>query len=136
VQQRLRRRLGHRTLLPTPDLPFPCHKNAGAHGLHTGVSIDIVRSDEMAYYERLSPYQSESLPAVRLWRGIESLPNSEVLYREIMRAARLYITLVGTSVADEMALSCMAFIQKQLADMSVDQLSPLHAHEDSRMVRS
>jgi hypothetical protein len=53
-----------------------------------------------------------------------------------MRAARPYMTLVGTSVADERAFSCMTFIQKQLADPSVDQLSPLHAHEASTMIRS
>jgi hypothetical protein len=41
-----------------------------------------------------------------------------------MRAARLGMTLVGTSVADERAFSCMIFLQKQLADASVDQLSP------------
>jgi hypothetical protein len=64
---------------------------------------------------------------VRLWRGIESLPNSKVLYGEIMRAARLGMNLVGTSVAVERAFPCMKFIKKQLADTSVDKFSPLHA---------
>jgi hypothetical protein len=64
--------------------------------------------------ERLSRDQSESHPAVRLWRGIESLPNSEILYGKIMRAARLVMTLVGTSVADKRAFSCMTFIKKHL----------------------
>jgi hypothetical protein len=57
---------------------------------------------------------------VRLWRGIESLPNSKVLHGEIMRAARRGMNLVGTSVDDERAFSCMTFIQEQLADASVD----------------
>jgi hypothetical protein len=46
---------------------------------------------------------SQSHPAVRLKRGIERLPNSKSLYGEIMRAARLGMNLVGTSVADERA---------------------------------
>jgi hypothetical protein len=44
-----------------------------------------------------------------------------------MRDARLGMTLVGTSAADERAFSCMAFMKKQLADTSVYKLSPLHA---------
>jgi hypothetical protein len=60
-------------------------------------------------------------------RGIESLPNSQVLYGEIMRAARLDMNLVGTSAADERAFSCMTLVKKQLADTSVDKLSPSHA---------
>jgi hypothetical protein len=64
---------------------------------------------------------------VRLWRGIESLPNSKVLYGEIMRAGRLRMNLVGTSAADERVFSCITFMKKQLADMSVDKLITLHA---------
>jgi hypothetical protein len=44
-----------------------------------------------------------------------------------MRDARLGMTLVGTSAADERAFSCMTFMKKQLADTSVDNFSPLHA---------
>jgi hypothetical protein len=44
-----------------------------------------------------------------------------------MRAARLGMNLVGTSFADERAFSCMTFIKLQLADKSVDKLSPSHA---------
>jgi hypothetical protein len=44
--------------------------------------------------------------------GIEVLPNSDALYGEIIRDARLRTTLVGTSVADdERAFSCMAFMK-------------------------
>jgi hypothetical protein len=75
----------------------------GAHGLHAVVNIDIVRSDELAENEHLSLDKSGSHPAVRLWRGIESLPNSEILYGGSMRAARLGMTLVGNSVADKRA---------------------------------
>jgi hypothetical protein len=50
-----------------------------------------------------------------------------VLYGEIIRAARLGVSMVGTIVADERAFSCMTFVKKQLADTSVDKLGPLHA---------
>jgi hypothetical protein len=36
------------------------------------------------------------------------------------------MNLVGTSVTDERAFSCMTFIKKQLADTSVDKLILLH----------
>jgi hypothetical protein len=86
----------------------------GVHEVQAGVNTDTVRSDALAEYKRLRRDQAESHPAVRLWRGIESLPNSGVLYGEIMRAARLGMTLVGTSVADERAFSCMTFIKNNL----------------------
>jgi hypothetical protein len=47
------------------------------------------------------------------------MPNSEVLYGEVMRAARLGMFLVRSSVAEDRALSCMPSRKKQHADASV-----------------
>jgi hypothetical protein len=49
-----------------------------------------------------------------MWGGIEALPSSDALYGEIMKAARLGMTLVGTSVADERAFSAMIFVKNVL----------------------
>jgi hypothetical protein len=57
---------------------------------------------------------AERHPAVRMWGGIEALPSSDALYGEIMKAARLGMTLVGTSVADERAFSAMIFVKNVL----------------------
>jgi hypothetical protein len=48
-----------------------------------------------------------------MWRGIDALPNSDVLYR-VMRLAKLGMTLVGTSVMDERALSTMILVKRCL----------------------
>jgi hypothetical protein len=55
----------------------------GVYEVQAAVNADTVRSDELAEFERVRRDQTESHPAVRLWRGIESLPSSGVLYGEI-----------------------------------------------------
>jgi hypothetical protein len=57
---------------------------------------------------------AERHPAVRMWRGIDALPNSDVLHGEVMRLAKLGLTLAGTSVMDERALSTMISVKSCL----------------------
>jgi hypothetical protein len=45
---------------------------------------------------------------------MEALPSSDALYGEIKRAARLGMTLAGTSVADERVFSAMTFVKNVL----------------------
>jgi hypothetical protein len=80
------------------------------------LKVDVVMSDELAEYARLrrAHKAAERHPAVSLWRAVEALPASTSLYGEIMRAARLGLTLVGTSVCDERAFSAMTFIKNVL----------------------
>jgi hypothetical protein len=78
--------------------------------------------DEVAELQRLQVANSSAArhPAVHMWRGIDALPNSEVLYGEFMRVAKLgmiigcHMTLVGTCVMDERAFSTMTFVQNCL----------------------
>ena len=51
---------------------------------------------------------------MRLWRRIEALPSAQELFGEIMRAAQMGMTLVGTSVCDERAFSAMSFLKSLL----------------------
>jgi head-tail adaptor len=55
------------------------HYEAGAHGVQAGVNIEIVRSDDLAAYERLRRDQADKHSAVRFLRVIEALPVSGVL---------------------------------------------------------
>jgi hypothetical protein len=48
------------------------------------------------------------------YKVIDALPNSDVLYGEVMRLAKLGMTLVGTSVMDERAFSTMTFVNNCL----------------------
>jgi len=76
----------------------------------------VLLDDELAELQRLQLANScaEQHPAVRMWHGVDALPNSSNLYGEIMRLAKLGMTLVGTSVIDERAFSSMTFVKNCL----------------------
>jgi hypothetical protein len=49
-----------------------------------------------------------------MWRGIDALSNSDALYGEVMRLAKLGMALVWTSVMDERAFATMNFVKNCL----------------------
>ena len=71
---------------------------------------------------------------MRLWRRIEALPSAQELFGEIMRAAQMGMTLVGTSVCDERAFSAMSFPKSLLRPVGESEhgFGVMHALEVAR----
>jgi hypothetical protein len=49
-----------------------------------------------------------------MWRGIATLRAAEQLYGQIMKLAKIGMTLIGTSVSDKRAFSAMTFVKNPL----------------------
>jgi hypothetical protein len=85
---------------------------------------DLVLTDALAEMSRLqrADHAAAKHPSVRMWRGIATLPAAEQLYGQIMKLAKIGMTLVGTSVSDERAFSAMTFVKNSLRSSLITHL--------------